>query len=413
MTDVTPAHRRTRAALIAACGLAAALAWTGASQAQATGEPVRVGELNSYSNFAAFTIPYRQGFEMAFEEINEAGGVLGGRPIEVLSRDDGASPADATRVAGELVTREGVSFIFGSLLSNVGVALADFANQREILYIAAEPLTDALTMEQGNRYTYRVRPSTYMQVKMLVEEAQATGATRWAIVAPNYEYGQSAAAVFKQLLGDAMPEAEIVAEQYPALNRIDAGATVSALEQSNPDGIFNVLFGGDLVQFVRQGDVRGLFEDRTVVSLLTGEPEWYLPLGEEVPEGWIVTGYPWQDIEEGEHAAFIAAYRERWDETPRLGSLLGYVVGYMIRDMLETAGSTETEDLLAALEGATFETVLGEISIRPEDNQSTMGAWVGTLVEEGGTGAMENWEYKDGEAYMPPLDAVREARPDL
>ncbi|WP_349369196.1 ABC transporter substrate-binding protein [Salinarimonas sp.] len=413
MTNAIATPRRARAALLAALGAAALALGPVGALAQASGEPVKVGELNSYSNFAAFTVPYRQGFQMAFEEINEAGGVLGGRPIEVISRDDGASPADATRVAEELVTREGVSFVFGSLLSNVGVALADFANQREILYIAAEPLTDALTMEQGNRYTYRIRPSTYMQVKMLVEEAQASGATRWAIVAPNYEYGQSAAAVFKRLLSEALPEAEIVAEQYPALNRIDAGATVSAIEQASPDGIFNVLFGGDLVQFVRQGDVRGLFEDRTVVSLLTGEPEWYLPLGEEVPQGWIVTGYPWQDIEDETHRAFIEAYRARWDETPRLGSLLGYMVGYMIRDMLETAGSTETEALLSALEGATFDTVLGEISIRPEDNQATMGAWVGALVEEGGTGAMDEWDYKDGADYLPPLDAVREARPDL
>ncbi|GGK41706.1 ABC transporter substrate-binding protein [Salinarimonas ramus] len=401
------------ASLGAVVGLALALAHPHGAHAQASGEPVRLGELNSYSNFAAFTVPYRQGFEMAFEEINEAGGVLGGRPIEVLSRDDGASPADATRVAEELVTREGVSLIFGSLLSNVGVALADFAAQREIPYIAAEPLSDALTMEQGNRFTYRIRPSTYMQVGMLVEAAKASGAKRWAIVAPNYEYGQSAAADFEKLLLEAIPDAEIVAEQYPALNRIDAGATVSAIEQSNPDGIFNVLFGADLVQFVRQGETRGLFEDRTIVSLLTGEPEWNLPLGEEVPDGWIVTGYPWQDIEEEEHRAFIAAYQERWDETPRLGSLLGYVVANMIADAIETAGSTETEAILAAFEGATFDTVIGEVSIRPEDNQADMGAWVGLLEPRDGVGAMREWSYKPGAPYMPPLDVVRAARPDL
>src|SRR3712207_9307574 len=98
-----------------------------------------------------------------------------------------------TRVAEELVTREGVSFLFGSFLSNVGVAMADYANQKKILYIAAEPLTDAVTMQQGNRYTFRIRPNNFMQVGMLVEQAKSSGAKRWAIVAPNYEYGQSAA----------------------------------------------------------------------------------------------------------------------------------------------------------------------------------------------------------------------------
>src|SRR3712207_785966 len=178
-----------------------------------------------------------------------------------------------TRVAEELVTRDGVSFLFGSFLSNVGVAMADFANQRKILYVAAEPLTDAITMAQGNRYTFRVRPSNTMQVGMLVEQGRLAGVKRWAIVAPNYEYGQSAAAVFKKLLKEKVPEAEIVAEQYPALGKIEAGATVAALEQARPDGLFNVLFGADLTSFVREGNTRGLFEGRTVLSLLTGEPE--------------------------------------------------------------------------------------------------------------------------------------------
>jgi branched-chain amino acid transport system substrate-binding protein len=407
MIRLTMARRRLLAGLVAAgLGLGA---FSTVAKAQ---EPVRIGELNSYSRWAAFTVPYRQGFQLAFEEINAAGGVLGGRPIEVISRDDGASPGDATRVADELLTRENVSFLFGTFLSNVGVAMTDFANQRRTLFIAAEPLTDAITMEQGNRYTFRIRPNTFMQVGMLVEEAQKTGAKRWAIVAPNYEYGQSAAAVFKRLLTEAVPDAVIVAEQYPALGQIDAGSTVAALEQANPEGIFNVLFGGDLVAFVREGDTRGLFENRPVMSLLTGEPEWNLPLGDEVPVGWTVTGYPWQDIEEDAHKAFIGTYQARFNETPRLGSLLGYVLAYMIRDTIETAGSVETEALIAALEGAEFETVMGPITMRAADNQSTMGAWVGTLVERDGVGAMENWTYRDGADYLHPEEEVRAARGD-
>jgi branched-chain amino acid transport system substrate-binding protein len=255
-------------------------------------------------------------------------------------------------VADELVSREGVSLLFGSFLSNVGVAMADFANQKKIVYIAAEPLTDAITMAQGNRYTFRIRPNNTMQVGMLVDQAKASGAKRWAIVAPNYEYGQSAAAAFKRLIQERVPGAQIVAEQYPALGKIEAGPTVSALEQAKPDGIFNVLFGPDLTQFVREGNTRGLFEGKTVLSLLTGEPEWLLPLKDEAPEGWTVTGYPWDQITEPKHKAFVDAYRAKYNDTPRLGSLLGYMVVYMIRDTIERAGSTETEALIKALEDA-------------------------------------------------------------
>jgi branched-chain amino acid transport system substrate-binding protein len=390
--------------------LGAALA-LGAPAAQAQQPPIKLGELNSYARQAAFTVPYRDGWQLALEEINAKGGVLG-RRLEIVSREDGATTGDATRVADELVSREGVSLLFGSFLSNVGVAMADFANQKKIVYIAAEPLTDAITMAQGNRYTFRIRPNNTMQVGMLVDEAKASGAKRWAIVAPNYEYGQSAAAVFKRLIQERIPDAQIVAEQYPALGRIEAGATASAIEQAKPDGIFNVLFGPDLTQFVREGNTRGLFEDVTVLSLLTGEPEWLLPLKDEVPEGWTVTGYPWDEITEPKHKAFVDAYRAKYKDTPRLGSLLGYMVVYMIRDAIERAGSTETEAIIKALEDAKFDTVIGPITMRGIDNQSTMGAWVGKLVLKGATGRMTDWTYKDGASFMPSEAEVKAVRKD-
>ncbi len=404
-------HARLLSRRLLLAGLAAAALATGAAAQGSADGPIRIGELNSYSRWAAFTVPYRNGWQLAFEEINQAGGV-NGRQIEVVSRDDGATTGDATRVAEELVSRDGVSFLFGTFQSNVGVALADFANQRKVVFLAAEPLTDAITMEQGNRYTFRIRPSNFMQVSMLVEQAANSGAKRWAIVAPNYEYGQSAANVFKRLLKEKIPGAEVVAEQYPALGKIDAGATVSALDRAKPDGIFNVLFGGDLTAFVREGNTRGLFEKKTQLSLLTGEPEWLLPLKDEAPEGWIVTGYPWEQIKDPKHQAFVDAYRKRFNDTPRLGSLLGYMIGYMIRDTLQKAGSTETEALVKAWEGARFDTVIGPVTFRESDNQATMGAWVGKLTVKGQQGVMTDWKYLDGAAYLYPEAEVRAARKD-
>ena len=93
------------------------------------------------------------------EQVNAKGGVLGGRKLEVISRDDGGKPEDAVRIAGELVIAEKVDLLAGGFLSNVGLALADFANQNKRLYVASEPLTDALVWERGNRYTFRLRPS--------------------------------------------------------------------------------------------------------------------------------------------------------------------------------------------------------------------------------------------------------------
>lgn len=388
-----------------------ALSATAAHLAPAAAQTIKIGELNSYGKFAAFTVPYRNGWQLALDEVNAAGGVLG-KQLEVVSRDDGGTTGDAVRVAEELVSRENVSLLFGTFLSNTGLAVADFANQNQTLFLAAEPLTDTLTMANGNRYTFRMRPNTYMQTAMLVEQAKDSGIKKWAIVAPNYEYGQSAAESFKLLIKKVIPDAEIVAEQYPALGKIDAGATVAAIEQADPEGIFNVLFAGDLPKFVREGNTRGLFEGRTVLSLLSGEPEWMLILGDEVPEGWITTGYPWEQIEEPAHKAFVEAYRKTYNDTPRLGSFLGYTCIYTIKAAIEKAGGVDTDAMIAAMEGLTVETIVGPITLRASDHQSTMGAWVGKTTLKDGQGTMKDWFYADGAKYMHTEEEVATVRPE-
>ena len=133
---------------------------------------------------------------------------------------------------------------------------------------------------------------------------------------------------------------------------------------------------------------------------------------DEVPEGWTVTGYPWDQITEPKHKAFVDAYRAKFRDTPRLGSLLGYMIVYMIRDTIEKAGSVEAEALIKALEDAQFDTVIGPVTMRGIDNQATMGAWVGRLVLKGAAGGMKDWKYFDGAAFMHSEAEVKAARKD-
>jgi branched-chain amino acid transport system substrate-binding protein len=378
--------------------------------AHAQKDPIRIGEISSYSTVPAFTIPYRNGWELAVEEVNAGGGVLG-RKLEVISRDDGGKPDDATRHASELLTSQKVDLLAGTFLSNVGLAVSDIALRNKVLFVAAEPLTDALVWEKGNRYTFRLRPSTYMQSAMLADEAAKLPAKRWATVAPNYEYGQSAVASFKALLKAKRPDVEFIEEQWPALGKLEAGATVQALAAAKPDAIFNVTFGADLTKFVREGNLRGLFEGRAVVSMLSGEPEYLDPLKDETPVGWIVTGYPWEQIRIPAHQKFVQAYEKRFNDTPRLGSVVGYTTFMAIAEALKKAGSTDPEKLIKAFRGLTLETVFGPITFRAIDQQSTFGAFVGKLDLKGNKGIMVDWRYADGKDYMPTDAVVRKKRP--
>ncbi|MGH8737252.1 MAG: ABC transporter substrate-binding protein [Burkholderiales bacterium] len=366
----------------------------------AIAQSIRVGELNSYKLFPAFLEPYKKGWQLALEEINAAGGI-NGRTLEVVSRDDGGNPGTAVRVAEELIARDKVSMLMGEFASNIGLAVSNLANQRKVVFLAAEPLTDKLVWGDGNRYTFRLRPSTYMQVAMLVPEAAKLHKKHWAIVYPNYEYGQSATESFKKLMTAAQPGIEIVTEQAPPLGKIDAGAVVQALSDAKPDAIFSSLFGADLQKFVREGNIRGLFKGRAVVNLLGGEPEYLEPLKDETPVGWWVTGYPWRQIRTPEHKKFVAAYEKRWRSHPYLGSVVGYAAMYSVADALKKAGSTDSDALIAALEGLEVQTPFGRVVYRAVDHQSTMGAYVGQLAKKNGEGVMVNWHFADGADYLP------------
>jgi len=391
---------------IALAGLAMAAA---VPRAMAQDE-IRIGEINSYSALPSFTEPYRKGWQLALEEVNAAGGI-NGKKLVVISKDDGGKPADAVTAANELVSSEKVVMLTGTFFSHIGLAVSDFAKQKKVFFLAAEPLTDAITMAKGNRYTFRLRPSNYMQAAMLAEEAAKLPAKRWATVAPNYEYGQSAVTVFKALLSKKRPDVQWVGEQWPPQGKIDAGPVVQALAASSPEAILNVEFGPDLVKLVREGNTRGLFKGKSVVSFLTGEPEYLDPLKDETPEGWIVTGYPWYAIQTAEHEKFLKAYQAKFNDYPRLGSIVGYGTIKAAAAILAKAGATDTDKLIAAAEGISVSSPFGEITFRKSDHQATLGAFVGKTAVKDGKGVMVDLVYRDGKDYLPSEDDVAKERP--
>ncbi len=374
-------------------------------------EPIRIGEINSYSRLPAFLDPYKKGWQLAVEEINAKGGIKG-RPLEILDRDDTGKPGEAVKIAEEMVSKEKVTLLAGTFLSNIGLAVTDFAKQNKTFFLAAEPLADAIVWESGNRYTFRLRPSTTMQAAMLAKEAAKSGAKKWATVAPNYAYGKEAVAAFKKELTKLVPDAEFVEEQWPPVFKIDAGPVVRAIEAAKPDAIFNVTFGGDLAQFVREGNLRGTFEGRTVVSLLSGEPEYLEPLKGEAPKGWIVTGYPQGAVDTPEHKAFYDAYQAKWGEAPKLGSIVGYNVIASLAALLEKAPAYDAETLVETMKGLEVpSSPTGKFTFRAQDHQATMGTWVGKTDVKDGAGVMVDWYYADGADFQPSDDDVKSMRP--
>ena len=375
--------------------------------------PIKIGEINTYSGIAApFTGPYRQAIEMAVDEVNAKGGLLG-RKVEVIFRDDKGDPAEAVKHAQDLTASEKVNLIAGTFLSNVGLAVSDWAKQNKVLFVASEPLTESLTWSQGHPYVFRVRPNTYEQGRMLAERAGKMKFVRWATIGPNYEYGKRAWETFRDRLKELKPDVRVVGEHWPTLGKFEPGPFVTAILDQNPEALYVSLFGSDWLAFVREARKRGLFDKMFVVGILLGEPEYMDPLKAEAPEGMLVTGYPWYDIETPAHKDFVAKYMKRTGKTPVAGSLVGYLTFQSVFEAVRKAGSTDTNKLVAAFRGLSVQTPIGPIRFRAADGQSTMGAWVGmTKVDpKRGVGVMVNPEYISGERVLPSEEEVKKLRP--
>jgi branched-chain amino acid transport system substrate-binding protein len=154
-----------------------------------------------------------------------------------------------------------------------------------------------------------------------------------------------------------------------------------------------------------------VFKDRTVVSLLSGEPEYLDPLKDEAPAGWIVTGFPWDKVKTPEYTAFLTAYQKKYNDYPRLGSIVGYVTIKSLAAGIAKAKSTDTEKLVDAFKDLKVDSPFGPFEYRASDHQATMGAFVGKLALENGKGTMVDFKYVDGASVLPSDAEVKKLRP--
>ena len=372
--------------------------------------PIRIGEINSYTGpAAAFTASYRHGFDMAVDEVNQAGGVLG-RPLQVLYRDDTFSPAEGVRQAKELIDNEKVDLLAGTFFSPIALAVANTATQSKMFFLAAEPLSDKLTWQNGSRYVFRIRNPTYELVDMIAAKAAALPCTKWGFLSSPDDASRDTVENFRTFLTRLKPGVSFVGTQMVPAGQTNAGSVIDGLERMEPQCVFNTLFGASLFAIVREGNTRGFWQDVKVVSTLAGEPEYLDPLKQDTPVGWWVTGYPWSTDDRPAHRKFREDFQARFHDYPRMGALIAYITVKALAAGITRAGSTDTEKLIGAFKGLAFDTPVGTLTMR-DDHQSTLGSWVGQLAIKDGKGVMVDWQYLDGADYLPPLAQALSWRP--
>src|SRR5712671_5825861 len=238
--------------------MAALLVLPLAAEAQ---KPIKVGMPMPLSGPPAlFGEPASKGAQMFVDEINAKGGVLG-RKIELLMRDSKADANEAVRVARELILKENVDFLVGTLTSAEGHAVSVVAKENKVVFIAPIPKTDQLTAaDKLHPYIFRVASTCTIEGRTAAELVAKWGVKRVATISPDYAYGQEVTKAFVDYLKKIKPDVEIVDQQWPKLGEADYTPFINAQMAKKPEAVFSSLWGGHFVTFAKQAKPLRYFE---------------------------------------------------------------------------------------------------------------------------------------------------------
>ncbi len=363
--------------------LALVLAAPLAAEAQ---KPIKVGFPMILSGPGAlFGEPALKGAQMYVEELNAKGGVLG-RKIELLPRDTKGNADEAVRVSRELILKENVDFLVGTLTSAEGPAVSVVAKENKIVFIAPIPKTDQLTAaDKLHPYVFRVAANTTMEGRSAAEIVAKWPVTKIATISPDYAYGQDVTKAFVEHMKKIKPSVQIVDQQWPKLGEADYTPFINAQMAKKPDAVFSSLWGGHFVTFAKQAKPLGYFDAVKYNFIGVGEagsPESTKSMGKDYPVGIWGNSYDafyWGDTPaHKEYTERLSKYLK--DEYPSSWAIQGYIGMAFLTEAMKKANSADSEKVSKALLGITIDTPIGKQTIREKDHQANRGQLYGKTV---------------------------------
>ena len=380
--------------------VAGVIALAGAS-AQAE---IRLGVLYPIAGTGAvYGVPAMFGHDLAVDEINAAGGVLG-QPLATFKRDTKLKPAAAAAAAKELITKDGVNVLIGGLSSAVGLAISEVARQEKVVYIATIPKTIQMTTTKLHDHVFRTASHTDFEGDAMAQIVAQLGIEKLCDIQLDYAYGHDLGAGIVRGLARHSPDTELVIELRPKLGATDYNAFISQILGAGCDGITSGLWGSHFVNFAQQAKPFGLFERAKYIS--GGEiasHEIAGKMGEDYPDNvWSNTYELWYDHHDPSHVDFQKAVAEKagTNETA-MWPVLAYIGVKFYAAAAEKAGSTDADAIAEALKGLSIDTPVGPRTINPDDHQADTGQFWGPMVKKEGV----SYRMMDPITYIPAVIA--------
>ncbi len=358
----------------------------GATGAQAT-EPIKIGVLYPIAGTGAiYGTPAMHGHDMAVDELNAKGGILGHKVVTV-ARDTKLNPAAAAAAAKELITNQNVDVLIGGLSSAVGLAISEVARREKIIYMATIPKTIQMTTNKLHKYVFRTASHTDFEGDAMAQLVKQLGIKKVCDIQLDYAYGHDLGKGIARGLKRHAPDVKIVLSLRPKLRATDYNAFITQILGAGCDGVTSGLWGNHFVDFSKQAKPFGLFKQ---IKYITGgeiaSHEIAGKLKGDYPDNvWSNTYELWYDDFDPSHVAFQAKLAERSGrKETAMWPVLAYIGVKMIAAAAEKAGSMETEKLIGGLEGMSISTPVGQRTIDPKTHQADTGQFWGPMVKKAG-----------------------------
>ena len=394
--------------------VAAATLALGAALGPAHAAGVKIGYVGGISGACGgLTHSARKAMEIAQEEINAAGGVLGG-PIEIVWRDSKTKPDEGAKQARDLILSEEVDLLTGVCSSSVFMAINPIAKQYGVPLFSAISGTHKATIDFGHPFVVQTQPHTLMEGKALAEYVARKGWKNIVTMGLDYEWGRTTVKVFTEELAKLNPDAKIANQLWPRIGETNLTSFITAALADEPDLIMAVMFGSGTNSLIKQGKAYGLLQRTELLTFLSTES--YMSLGTDIPDG--VHGWargPFYALTTDAAKEFVAKYQAAHDgEFPNDWGILGYDVMYIIAGALEKAGSTDPAALREALGAMSFDTLRGEIRMRMIDNTFNAPSFIGVtkMTDDYPFPVMMDVNVIPGDLTLPDeatVEALREA----